>query len=235
MASVVRPPTRIAAFALIAATCFLLGVRAMAADGLITIKSAFGPEETMKRLEAEVKARGLTVFARVDHAAGAAAVYLPLRPTDLLIFGNAKGGTPLMQSVQTIGIDLPLKALVWQDESGTTWLSYNDPAFLAHRHGLGEQAKAAGTAITAALNAIAPRQPRRLENNDASNEKSNAAMRCFRDPKLQRPRRRLCRPDPQGRKAGRPAGRAADQIRACHQSQDGQDWRCDQRSPAPTR
>ena len=127
----------------------------MAADGLITIKSAFGPEETMKRLEAEVKARGLTVFAHVDHAAGAAAVNLPLRPTDLLIFGNAKGGTPLMQSVQTIGIDLPLKALVWQDESGTTWLSYNDPAFLAHRHGLGDEAKAAGTAITAALNAIA--------------------------------------------------------------------------------
>ena len=80
---------------------------------------------------------------------------LPLRPTDLLIFGNAKGGTPLMQSVQTIGIDLPLKALVWQDQSGTTWLSYNDPAFLAHRHGLGEQAKAAGATITAALNAIA--------------------------------------------------------------------------------
>ena len=127
----------------------------MAADGLITIKSAFGPEETVKRLEAEVKARGLTVFAHVDHAAGAAAVNLPLRPTDLLIFGNAKGGTPLMQSVQTIGIDLPLKALVWQDESGTTWLSYNDPAFLAHRHGLGEQAKAAGATITAALNAIA--------------------------------------------------------------------------------
>src|ERR1700737_1595901 len=155
MASVMRLPTRLAAFALIAATCFLLGVRAMAADGLITIKSAFGPEATMKRLEAEVKARGLTVFARVDHAAGAAAVNLPLRPTDFLIFGNAKGGTPLMQSVQTIGIDLPLKVLVWQDESGTTWLSYNDPAFLAHRHRPGEQAKAAGAAITAALNAIA--------------------------------------------------------------------------------
>ena len=127
----------------------------MAADGLITIKSNFGPEETMKRLETEVAAKGLTVFAHVDHAAGAAAVGLPLRPTDLLIFGNAKGGTPLMQQVQTIGIDLPLKALVWQDEFGTTWLSYNDPAYLAHRHGLGEQAKAADTAIAAALSAIA--------------------------------------------------------------------------------
>ena len=103
----------------------------MAADGLITIKSNFGPADTMKRLEAEVKAKGLTVFAHVDHAAGAAAVGLKLRPTDLLIFGNAKGGTPLMQQAQTVGIDLPLKALVWQDEPGATWLSYNDPAYLA--------------------------------------------------------------------------------------------------------
>jgi uncharacterized protein (DUF302 family) len=127
----------------------------MAADGLITIKSAFGPEETMKRLEAEVRAKGMTVFAHVDHAAGAAAVGLPLRPTDLLIFGNAKGGTPLMQSVQTIGIDLPLKALVWQDASGATWLSYNDPAWLTHRHGVGEEAKPVVNALTAALNALA--------------------------------------------------------------------------------
>jgi uncharacterized protein (DUF302 family) len=74
----------------------------MAADGLITIKSAFGPQETMNRLEAEVRAKGMTVFAHVDHAAGAAAVGLPLRPTDLLIFGNAKGGTPLMQAAQAI-------------------------------------------------------------------------------------------------------------------------------------
>jgi len=140
--------------ALVAATC-LWETQAMAADGLITIKSGFGPEDTMKRLEAEVKAKGLTVFARVDHAAGAAAVGLPLRPTDLLIFGNAKGGTPLMQQAQTLGIDLPLKALVWQDEQGATWLSYNDPAYLAGRHGVGEPAKAAVTAMTGALHAIA--------------------------------------------------------------------------------
>jgi uncharacterized protein (DUF302 family) len=127
----------------------------MAADGLITIKSSFGPEETMKRLEAEVHARGMIVFAHVDHAAGAAAVSLPLRPTDLLIFGNAKGGTPLMQSVQTIGIDLPMKALVWQDASGTTWLSYNDPAYLARRHGLDDSANAAVTAMSNGLKAIA--------------------------------------------------------------------------------
>lgn len=127
----------------------------MAADGLITIKSYFGPEDTMKRLEAEVKARGLTVFAHIDHAAGAAAVDLPLRPTDLLIFGNAKGGTPLMQQAQTAGIDLPLKALVWQDEQGATWLSYNNPAYLAGRHGAGEPAKPVVAALTGALHGIA--------------------------------------------------------------------------------
>ncbi len=130
----------------------LSGAQAMAADGLTTVKSSFGPEETMKRYEAEVRAKGLTVFAHVDHAAGAAAVGLPLRSTDLLIFGNARGGTPLMQAVQTIGIDLPLKALVWQDEAGTTFVSYNDPAYLAHRHGLGESADAA--ALSGALKAI---------------------------------------------------------------------------------
>ena len=127
----------------------------MAADGLITIKSAFGPAETMKRLEAEVKAKGLTVFAHINHAEGASAVGLSLRPTDLLIFGNAKGGTPLMQSAQTVGIDLPLKALVWQDASDATWLSYNDPAWLTHRHGVGEEAKPVVNALTAALNALA--------------------------------------------------------------------------------
>ena len=119
------------------------------------IKSSHGPKETMERLEAEVKAKGLTVFARIDHAGGAAEVGLSLRPTELLIFGNAKGGTPLMESVQTIGIDLPLKALVWQDASGNTWLSYNDPNWLAKRHGLGHEADAAVKAIAAALDAMA--------------------------------------------------------------------------------
>jgi uncharacterized protein (DUF302 family) len=126
----------------------------MAADGLITIRSGYGPEETMNRFEAEVRAKGMTVFAHIDHAAGAAAVGLPLRPTDLLIFGNAKGGTPLMQSVQTIGIDLPLKALVWQDASGSTWLSYNDPAWLAQRHGLSGTEVPIGN-LTGALDAVA--------------------------------------------------------------------------------
>jgi len=122
----------------------------MSANGLITVSSAFGPDETMKRLEAEVLAKGMTVFARVDHAAGAAGAGLLLRPTNLLIFGAAKGGTPLMQAAQTIGIDLPLKALVWQDEAGKTFLSYNDPAYLTHRHGLADQAKSVVNAMTGA-------------------------------------------------------------------------------------
>jgi uncharacterized protein (DUF302 family) len=127
----------------------------MAADGLTTIPSSYGPKDTMNRLEAAVKAKGMTIFARIDHAAGASAAGLSLRPTEVLIFGNAKGGTPLMQSVQTIGLDLPLKALVWQDISGKTWLSYNDPAWLAKRHGLSGEAEAAVGIITAALHAVA--------------------------------------------------------------------------------
>src|SRR5262245_15997360 len=106
----------------------LWGAQAMAADGLKAIRSSYGPMETIDRLETEVKGKGMTVFARVDHSAGAAAVGLSLPPTVLLIFGNAKAGTPLMQSMQTIGIDLPLKALVWEDASGVTWISYNDPS-----------------------------------------------------------------------------------------------------------
>ncbi len=127
----------------------------MATQGLTTMQSRFGPKDTMNRLEAAVQAKGMTVFARIDHAAGATAVGLSLRPTEVLIFGSAKGGTPLMNSVQTIGLDLPLKALVWQDASGDTWLSYNDPAWLAKRHGIGAETEPAVNNMTAALNALA--------------------------------------------------------------------------------
>jgi uncharacterized protein (DUF302 family) len=108
----------------------------MAVDGLTTLRSSHGPKHTMDRLEAAVTARGMTIFARIDHAAGAADAGLSLRPTELLIFGNAKAGTPLMQATQSLGIDLPLKALVWQDASGDTWISCNDPSWLAKRHGV---------------------------------------------------------------------------------------------------
>ena len=127
----------------------------MATDGLTTIQSRHGPEETINRIEAEITARDMTIFAQVDHAAGAAAIGLPLRPTKVLLFGNARGGTPLMQLVQTIGIDLPLKILVWQDAAGDTWLSYNDPQWIAKRHGLGQEAEATVSAMSAALGALA--------------------------------------------------------------------------------
>ena len=127
----------------------------MAAEGLITIPSSFGSGETMDRLEAEIRAKGMTVFARVDHSAGAAAVGLPLRPTELLIFGSAKAGTPLMQANQLIGIDLPLKALVFEDPAGKVWLSYNDPRWFAQRHGLGPAVSQAIDAMATALDTVA--------------------------------------------------------------------------------
>jgi uncharacterized protein (DUF302 family) len=122
-------------------------------EGLTSIRSRFGPKETMDRLETEIRAQKMEIFARLDHAAGAAAAGLELRPTELIIFGNARGGTPLMQSVQTVGIDLPLKALVWEDASGTTWLSYNEPSWIAQRHNI-PNAEPIVSKMTAALSAM---------------------------------------------------------------------------------
>jgi len=127
----------------------------MAIDGLISLRSHVGPKQTADRLKAELQARGLTLFAQIDHAAGAAGAGLALRPTELFVFGNAKGGTPLMQAAQTIGIDLPLKALVWQDEAGDCWLSYNDPAWLAERHCVAEATGQVTANMSALLGAIA--------------------------------------------------------------------------------
>jgi uncharacterized protein (DUF302 family) len=107
---------------------------ATAADGFIQVKSPHDARQTMDRLEAIVKEKGMTVFARIDHAGGAKAAGASLRPTEVLIFGNPKGGTPFMQCAQSVGIDLPLKALVWQAEDGQVWLGYNDPAWIADRH-----------------------------------------------------------------------------------------------------
>ena len=123
-------------------------------NGLTSIRSRFGPKETMDRLEAEIRAQGMTVFARIDHAAGAAEVELTLAPTELIIFGNARGGTPLMQSVQTVGIDLPLKVLVWEDASGTTWFSYNEPSWIARRHGVDANAESIVNHMAATLSAM---------------------------------------------------------------------------------
>ena len=107
----------------------------MTVQGLITRQSRHTPAETMRRLIEGVSELGVAILAHVDHAAAAAKAGLELRPTDLLIFGNAKAGTPLMAAGQTLGIDLPLKMLVWQDADGKTWLGFNDPIWLARRHG----------------------------------------------------------------------------------------------------
>ncbi len=125
----------------------------MAENGLVTVKSSHRVRDTIDRLAAQVAAKGMTVFARIDHAKGAEDVGLPLRPTELLIFGNAKGGTPLMQAEQAIGIDLPLKALAYEDAEGTAWLCYNDPTWLAARHGIpdGAVTKAMAAALAALI------------------------------------------------------------------------------------
>lgn len=124
----------------------LSAVASQAADGLIAVKSPYTAKETMDRLEGIVKQRGLSVFARIDHAAGAAKVGKTLRSTEVLIFGNPQGGTPFMECAQSVGIDLPLKALVWEDSSSQVWLGYNDPEYLAKRHGVATCPAAAGLA-----------------------------------------------------------------------------------------
>ena len=106
-----------------------------ASEGMISVKSAHTVKVTADRLEQALNAKGMTVFSRIDHAAGAKKAGMTLRPTELVIFGNPKVGTQLMRCSQGIAIDLPLKALIWEDASGSVWLSYNDPAFLKLRHG----------------------------------------------------------------------------------------------------
>ncbi len=105
-------------------------------EGLITLPSSRSPKDTADGLSAAVMSHGMTLVARVDHAAAAAKVGLDLLPTEVLIFGNPAAGTLLMQGVQSIGLDLPLKALVWQDETAATWISYQDLGWLAKRYGL---------------------------------------------------------------------------------------------------
>jgi uncharacterized protein (DUF302 family) len=122
-------------------------------DGLVSVASRFSAPDTMKRLLAALPAHNMTVFARIDHAANAVAAGMSLRPTDLVIFGNPKGGTVLMQDQQRAGIDLPLKALVFEDADGKVWLTYNDPAWIARQHGVGHAA--AVQAMTAAMKTLA--------------------------------------------------------------------------------
>ena len=125
------------------------------ANGLITLLSAHDFSTTLDRLVTALQTKDVMIFARVDHAAGAASVNMALRPTTLVIFGNPAAGTPLMQAAQTAGIDLPLKALVWLDADGSVKLSYNDPGWIAARHALGSKPSQAVAAVSRVLETFA--------------------------------------------------------------------------------
>ena len=129
---------------------FFLTTSAYAGSGIISVKSAHDVKTTADRLESTLKQKGMNVFNRINHAQGAQQIGEELRPTELIIFGNPKVGTPLMQCAQSVGIDLPQKALIWQDAQGQVWLSYNDPNYLVERHqitGCGEVIKKVGQAL----------------------------------------------------------------------------------------
>jgi uncharacterized protein (DUF302 family) len=124
--------TRILPFLL--ALAIVVPGAAIAESGLVTKASKYSTADTVNRLDAILKTSGMTVFARIDHRAEAEKVGLAMPPSQLLIFGNPKGGTPLMVASPTLAIDLPLKALVWEDASGRVWLSYNAASYLKSRH-----------------------------------------------------------------------------------------------------
>lgn len=134
--------------------CATHGGGGAGAHGMKLLRSPHSVKVTIDRFEAAAKARGLNVFARIDHAAGAQKIGKTLRPTELLVFGNPQGGTPLMECAQTVGIDLPLKVLAWQDSAGATWLGYNEPRYLLHRHGGGDCQPAVEN-VAKALDALA--------------------------------------------------------------------------------
>lgn len=127
---------------------------ANAENGLIIVKSAHNVQMTANRLSKHLDNKGMKVFARIDHAEGAEKVGKNLRPTELFIFGNPKVGTPLMQCQQSIAIDLPQKMLIWEDDAGQAWLTYNDPAYIAQRHNI-KDCKAVIGKINNALNSFA--------------------------------------------------------------------------------
>lgn len=136
------------------ASLMATGIAAHAAEGMKVVESVHPVVKTMDRLAEKVKAAGFRVFARVDHGAGAKSVDMSLPPTELLIFGNPKGGTALMQSSATIGIDLPLKYLVWEDADGTVQVGWNDPAWMAGRHQITDKGKVVDK-VAGALNKFA--------------------------------------------------------------------------------
>ena len=110
--------------------------------GMVHRSSSHSVPDTLQRLEAALAKRGIPVLVRIDHSGAAAAVGLEMRPTELLIFGNARAGTPLMLSAPTVALDLPLKALLWEDAQGKVWVSYNTPEYLQERHGFAAELNA---------------------------------------------------------------------------------------------
>ena len=132
----------------------------MPAEGLIVVPSDFDPEQTMNRLEAEVRARGMTVFARIDHSAGARSAGPALRRTEVLIFGDSRDSALLVQADQQIGIDLPLRVLVYVDSDGNAWIAYYSPSWLAQLHGLPAQMTPNVSALTTMLEAVAAKVAR---------------------------------------------------------------------------
>jgi uncharacterized protein (DUF302 family) len=136
--------------AILGAAAWMAGPAA-AQGGLVSLKSSHDVVDTANRLESALKEKGVTVFARIDHAAGAQGIGKPLKPTLLIIFGNPAMGTPLIRRSRSMGIDLPLKALIWEDSAGQVWFSYNAPEYLARRHGItemGEQVRKMENALS---------------------------------------------------------------------------------------
>lgn len=118
------------------ATVFLISLSVHAVDGMVNVKSKHSVGQTADRFENILNDKGMTVFKRISHSQGASKVGIELRPTEVIIFGNPKVGSPLMQCAQSVAIDLPQKALIWQDENKVTWISYNDPDYLRQRHAI---------------------------------------------------------------------------------------------------
>jgi len=124
-------------------------------DGLVTIVSRRSAHDTIDALVDLATKAGLTIFARIDHAANAKAVGMDLRPTELVMFGSPKNGTVLMEDEQTAGLDLPFRALAWEDENGEVWLTYNDPHWIGRRHELGYKSQSVLAMIEAGIAGIA--------------------------------------------------------------------------------
>lgn len=115
-----------------------IAIPAMAADGVINVQSAFNVSETADRLESILSEKGMTIFKRIKHSEGAGKVGIELRETELIIFGNPKVGSPLMKCQQSVAIDLPQKALIWEDSESKVWISYNDPRYIEKRHDISD-------------------------------------------------------------------------------------------------